>query len=85
MRQGFLSKETKQLQVISMQRKLMLCLIACSTLVDIAIGLRNFVPIAGQASKVFWEFKLRKNCNQSCSTKTFFRHVEMTFGLVRDI
>ena len=27
---------------------------------------------------------IQKNCNQSCSSKIFFRLVEMTFGLVHD-
>ena len=52
-------------------------------LVDCAIGLVNTVlnlP-AGQV-KFFWEFKLQKNCIQSCSSNTFFRAVKETLRLV---
>ena len=52
-------------------------------LVDCAIGLVNTVlnwP-AGQV-KFFGEFKLQKNCIQSCSSNTFFRAVKETLGLV---
>ena len=52
-------------------------------LVDCAIGLVNTVlnwP-AGQV-KFFGEFKLQKNCIQSCSSNTFFRAVKETLRLV---
>ena len=43
-------------------------------------GACGFLP-DGQV-RFFGKFKLQKNCNQSCSSKNFFRQVEMAFGLV---
>ena len=53
-------------------------------LVDCAIGLVNSLlnlP-AGQV-KFFGEFKLQKNCIQSCSSNIFFKAVKETLRLVR--
>ena len=43
-------------------------------LVDFAIGLFD------EQVKILWEFKLLKNCHQSCSSKVFFKLVEIIFG-----
>ena len=52
-------------------------------LVDSVIGPVNSVLNLPDRQMVFLgEFKLQKNCNQSCSSFFFFRLVEMTFGLV---
>ena len=41
-------------------------------LVDFAIGLVNSVPNFPDGRVIFlWEFKLQKNCNQSCSPIIF--------------
>ena len=52
-------------------------------LVNFAVGLVNAVLnlLDGQV-RFIGEFKLQKNCNQSCSSKICFGQVEMTFGLV---
>ena len=50
---------------------------------DFAIPLVNFVRnLPNGQVRFFGEFKLQKNCNQSCPSKFFFRQVETTFGLV---
>ena len=52
-------------------------------LADFVIGLVNSVLNLPDRQVVFWgEFKLQKNCNQSCSSIFFFRLVERTLGLV---
>ena len=48
--------------------------------VDFAVKLLNSVltSILCDRQVMFWgEFKLQKNCNQSCSSKFFFQLVEM--------
>ena len=51
-------------------------------LMDFAIGLVNSVRnLPNRRVTFLGEFKLQKNCNQSCSSY-FFRLVEMTFGQV---
>ena len=52
-------------------------------LVDFAVGLVNSVLNLPEGQvRFFGEFKLQKSYNQSCSSKIFFRQVEMTIGLV---
>ena len=51
--------------------------------VDFAIGLVNsFLNLPNGQVNFLGEFKLLKNCKQSCSSKNFCGLVEMTFGLV---
>ena len=52
-------------------------------LVDFATGLVNSVlNLPDGQVKFFGEFILQKNCNQSCSSKKFFRLVKVTLGLI---
>ena len=52
-------------------------------LVDFAIGLVNSVlHLPNRQVKYFGEFKLLKNCNQSCSSKNIFGQDKMTLKLV---
>ena len=50
---------------------------------NFAVGPENSVInlINGQVN-FFREFKLQKNCDQSCSSKNFFRLIKMTRRLV---
>ena len=51
-------------------------------LVDFAIGLVYFaLNLPNGQVKFFEKFKLQKNCNQSCLSKSFLGLVEMTFRL----
>ena len=51
-------------------------------LVDFAIGLVNSVlNLPDGQVKLFGEFKLQKNCNESCSSKKIGL-VKMTLGLI---
>ena len=52
-------------------------------LVDFAVGLVNSVlNLPDGQARFLGEFKLHRNCNQSCLSKHFFGQVEMTFGLL---
>ena len=52
-------------------------------LVDFAVGLVNSVlNLPDGQARFLGEFKLPRNCNQSCLSKHFFGQVEITFGLV---
>ena len=54
-----------------------------SGLVDFAIRLVNSVlNLPNRQVKFFGEFKLQKNCNQSCSSKSIFGQDKMTLELV---
>ena len=55
-------------------------------LVDFAIGLVNSVINLPDGQVLFfWEFKLQKDCYQSCQSKRVLGLVEMTCGLVHAI
>ena len=59
------------------------CLSDRVMLVDFAIRLVNSVlNIPWWENELFWEIKLQKNCNQSCSSRIVLRLVEMTLRLV---
>ena len=53
--------------------------------VDFVIGLVNSILnlAYGLVKVLVKEFKLQKKCNPSCTSKTFWGLVEMTFGLVQ--
>ena len=51
-------------------------------LVDFAIRLVNSVlHLPSGQMNFFTKFTLQKNCNQSCSSKVFFRLIKMTLSL----